>query len=106
MCIMAPEPISTAYFINPSHQSVCPVCVSPLSLLGIGSVKCIPPFIARQRLGIHVSAVTNTPNSRRIVGRAIFYEVCVLENKVSVGPVVVPPIVARYELGEDVPVAT
>jgi hypothetical protein len=21
--IMAPEPISTAYFINPSHQSVC-----------------------------------------------------------------------------------
>jgi hypothetical protein len=23
MYIMAPEPISTAYFINPSHQSVC-----------------------------------------------------------------------------------
>jgi hypothetical protein len=21
--IMAPEPMSTAYFINPSHQSVC-----------------------------------------------------------------------------------
>jgi hypothetical protein len=27
-CIMAPEPISTAYFINPSHQSVC-LYVSP-----------------------------------------------------------------------------
>jgi hypothetical protein len=23
MYIMTPEPISTAYFINPSHQSVC-----------------------------------------------------------------------------------
>jgi hypothetical protein len=23
MCIMAPEHISAAYFINPSHQSVC-----------------------------------------------------------------------------------
>jgi hypothetical protein len=23
MYIMAPEPISTAYVINPSHQSVC-----------------------------------------------------------------------------------
>jgi hypothetical protein len=28
MYFMAPEPISTAYFINPSHQSVS-VCVSP-----------------------------------------------------------------------------
>jgi hypothetical protein len=23
MCIMAHEPISTAYFVNPSHQPVC-----------------------------------------------------------------------------------
>jgi hypothetical protein len=35
---MAPESISTAYFINPSHQSVCPY-VYPPSLLGNGSVK-------------------------------------------------------------------
>jgi hypothetical protein len=26
--IMAPDPISMAYFINPSHQSVC-LCVYP-----------------------------------------------------------------------------
>jgi hypothetical protein len=38
-----------AYFINPSHQSV--LCASPLSLLAKGSVKCIPPTVARQRLG-------------------------------------------------------
>jgi hypothetical protein len=38
MYIMASEPISTAYFINPSHQSVY-VYVYPLSLLGNGSVK-------------------------------------------------------------------
>jgi hypothetical protein len=32
MYIMEPESISTAYFINPSHQSVClSVCVSPYS---------------------------------------------------------------------------
>jgi hypothetical protein len=33
-----PESISTAYFINPSHQSVCPY-VYLLSLLGNDSVK-------------------------------------------------------------------
>jgi hypothetical protein len=45
--IMAPEPISVAYYLNPSHQSVylC-VCV------------CIPPIVARRRLGWHVPAVT------------------------------------------------
>jgi hypothetical protein len=42
----APEPISTAYFINPSHQSlrVC-ICIR-LSLLGNGSVNALP----RQRM--------------------------------------------------------
>jgi hypothetical protein len=46
MHIMAPEPISTAYFINPSHQSVC-LYVYPL-------------IVARQRLGKNVTAATNT----------------------------------------------
>jgi hypothetical protein len=41
MYIMAPEPISTAYFINPSHQSVC-LYVYPLLLLGSGSVETLP----------------------------------------------------------------
>jgi hypothetical protein len=62
MHIMAPDPISTAYFI---HLCVC---------------VCIPPIVARQRLGIlypffivsqlfgkHVSAATNTRNNRRII---------------------------------------
>jgi hypothetical protein len=37
MYIIAPEPISTAYFINLSHQSVC--------------LYVYPFIIARQRLG-------------------------------------------------------
>jgi hypothetical protein len=46
MYIMTPEPISAAYFVNPSHQSVR-VCVSPI--------------VARQRLGKkNVAAATNT----------------------------------------------
>jgi hypothetical protein len=56
--IMAPEPISTEYFINPSHQSVC--------------LYVYLPIVARQRLGRHVTAATNTRNSRRIVGRVVF----------------------------------
>jgi hypothetical protein len=36
MYVMAPEPISMAYFTNPSHQSVC---------------LCIPRMVARKRLG-------------------------------------------------------
>jgi hypothetical protein len=45
MYIMATQPISMAYFINPSHQSVC-VCVLFLSLLGKGFVHMFP----RQRI--------------------------------------------------------
>jgi hypothetical protein len=46
MYIMAPETISTAYFLNPIHQSVClQVYLCPL---------------ARQRLGENVTAATNT----------------------------------------------
>jgi hypothetical protein len=81
-------PISTAYFINPSHQSVS-VCVSVLSLQGNGSVKCIPHFRARQRLDKHVSVATNAPNNRTIVGRAIFYAVMYYKTKVC-GSVCVP----------------
>jgi hypothetical protein len=46
MYIMAPEPISTAYLINPSHQSVY--------------LHVYPPIISRQRPGINVTAATNT----------------------------------------------
>jgi hypothetical protein len=36
--IMTPEPVQTAYFINPSHQCVCIL----LSLLGNASIKTLP----------------------------------------------------------------
>jgi hypothetical protein len=62
MHIMAPEPISTAV-LHKFLPSVCvSVCVSLLSLLRKGSVKCISPFIARKRLGKNVLAATNTHN--------------------------------------------
>jgi hypothetical protein len=41
---MAPEPISKAYFINPSHQSVC-LYVYPLLLLNNGSLKISLPLL-------------------------------------------------------------
>jgi hypothetical protein len=44
--IMAPEPISMAYFINPSHQSVC--------------LYVYLPIVARQQIGKNVSTATNT----------------------------------------------
>jgi hypothetical protein len=99
MYIMAPEPNSTAYFINPSHRPC--VCM------------CIPHSVARHRLGEHVPAATKNcwwcrflcgpylikgesvglciplsllgnnsvkafPRQRRIVGGVIFYAVRVL----------------------------
>jgi hypothetical protein len=67
MHIMAPEPISTAFLINLSYQSVS-MCKSLLLLLGKGSVRCIILFIVRQRFGKHFPAPMNTYNNRRIVG--------------------------------------
>jgi hypothetical protein len=60
---MTPEPISTAYFINPSNQSVC-LCVYPL-------------IVARQQLGKNVTAAKNTyVKNIRIVRRVILYVIC------------------------------
>jgi hypothetical protein len=46
MYIMTPGLISAAYFINPSHQSVC--------------LYAYPLIVARQRLGKKVAAATYT----------------------------------------------
>jgi hypothetical protein len=46
-----------------------------LSLLGKGSVECIPPFIARQRPSNQVPAAKNTLKSRRIA-RRVFLWIC------------------------------
>jgi hypothetical protein len=64
MYIMAPEPISTACFINPFHQSVC--------------LYVYPHVVARQGLGKHVPAETNTRNGCRTVGRVVFCTVRVV----------------------------
>jgi hypothetical protein len=58
MYIVASEPIWTAYFLNPSHQSVC--------------LYVYFPVVSRQRLCKHVPAATNTRNNRRIVGPVVF----------------------------------
>jgi hypothetical protein len=80
--IMTPEPISTAYFINPSHQSVYPPIVARQR------IRKMCPSRARQRLDKHVPATTNTRNNRRIVGRFIFFAVRILskESRRSVLP--------------------
>jgi hypothetical protein len=57
MYIMAPEPISTSYFINPFRLCVC---------------MCITPSAARQRLGKHVLEATNTCNNRKVVDHVVF----------------------------------
>jgi hypothetical protein len=57
---MASELISTSYFVNPSHQSVCLYVYLSFSLLGKGSVKCDPPFVSRQWFGKNITAATNT----------------------------------------------
>jgi hypothetical protein len=58
MCIMAPELTSTAYFINPSHQSVC--------------LHVYPTTVTRQLLGKNVTAATKTNNNINIVEHVIF----------------------------------
>jgi hypothetical protein len=64
MYITALEPFPTAYFINPTHQSVC-LYVDPL-------------LVARQQLDKNVTAATDIRNNRRIVGRVVFYVVRVV----------------------------
>jgi hypothetical protein len=64
MYIMSPEPVSTAYFINPSHQSVC--------------LYVYPPIVTRQRLGKHVPAAMIIRKNRRIIGRVVFCTVRVV----------------------------
>jgi hypothetical protein len=64
MYIVATEPVSTAYFINLCHQSVC--------------LYVYPPIVARQRLGKVYPSLLGNGNSRRIVERVIFCAVRVV----------------------------
>jgi hypothetical protein len=58
MYIVAHESISMPYFINPSHQSVCP-CQYPYIFAGQRLGK-NPPTVARQRLRKILTAATKT----------------------------------------------
>jgi hypothetical protein len=93
MYIMAPEPISTPYFINPSHQSVC---VSLLSLLSNGSISKFPwqrihatiyeLLDACVCLCIRLSLLGNGSvktflRKRRTVGGVVFYAVHVVSEE-------------------------
>jgi hypothetical protein len=80
--------------LRKSLPSVCvSVCVSLISLLRNGPVKCILPFIARQRRGKHFAAAKNICKNKELL------DACVYESAYSL-------IVARQQLGKDLPAAT
>jgi hypothetical protein len=54
----APEPLSTAYFINLSHQYVC-LYVNPL-IIARQRLGKNPPTVSRQGLGKNITAATKT----------------------------------------------
>jgi hypothetical protein len=86
MYIVAPEPISTAYFINRPHQS-----------LSIG----VSHIVARQRLGKYVTSVTNTHATiRELLRGVVFYAVHVVSRKVgfSVFPELLVYVTSRSKL--------
>jgi hypothetical protein len=85
--IMASALISTAYFINPSHQYMC-VCVTPLSLLGNCSVSMLP----RQRIHETIGELSDVSFYMRFVS----YQRRICGS-------VYPLIVARQQLGKHVP---
>jgi hypothetical protein len=80
MYIVAPKPITKAYFINTTHQSVC---------LRVYGLK-----FARKRLGRHVPMATNTSDNIKLIGRVIFMRS------------VYPLVVARRRFGKHVPTTT
>jgi hypothetical protein len=59
MYIKAPEPISTAYFINPSHQSV-PLYVYPPIVTRQRFGEFYPSVVDRQRQVKSFASATNT----------------------------------------------
>jgi hypothetical protein len=103
--IMAPEPILTAYFINPSHQSVS-VCVldSIVATQRLGekhprcneytqqknwtSFLCGPCRLKAELVNVCIplpflgnGSVNTFPKQRRIVGGIVFNAVCAVSEK-------------------------
>jgi hypothetical protein len=84
---MAPEPLSTAYFINPSHQSLCLYAYPHLSLLGNSSVDTF-----------HVNEYTQ--QYKNYWRHNFVYSPCCIK-----GESVYPLIIARQWLGKHIPAA-
>jgi hypothetical protein len=78
MDIMAPEPISTAYFIQPSHQYVC-ICNHSVTVKE-RLYKLLPFVRSKQRKSKHVLAPMNTMKNSGTVW-CFFYTVRVLLNE-------------------------
>jgi hypothetical protein len=68
MYIMASEPISTAYFINPPPISLC-------------FFTCFPHIVARQRLGKKVTAATNTHATIELMDASFLCGPCCIKGK-------------------------
>jgi hypothetical protein len=104
MYIMVPEPISTAYSINPSNQSVCLYVYPRLLMLGNGSLHMFPRqrrivghvvlyavrVVSKESLWVSLcillsllgnGSVNTFPLKRWIVGHVVFYAVHVVSNE-------------------------
>jgi hypothetical protein len=68
--IMAPDPISAAYFIHPSHLSAC-LYVYLISLLGNSLVKDFL-VVCRKRLANNVTAAVDTQKTIAALLYALF----------------------------------
>jgi hypothetical protein len=69
--IMAPELLSTAYFIHPSDQCACQYVH--------------PPIVARQRFGKNVTAATNTQEQQKSYWtHRLLYEPCRIKGKQAI----------------------
>jgi hypothetical protein len=77
MFIMATEPISTAYFTNPSNLPMCLYVYPSYCCKATARLS-----VSLQRLCKHVPETTNARCNSRIVGRLIFYGVRVLSKSV------------------------
>jgi hypothetical protein len=88
MYIMAPEPISTAYFINPSYRPQC--------------LHVYPPVVSRQRLGKNVSVATNTHATVEQLLEASFSMRCVSYQRKVCGKFFAELLVIHYEIQSSV----
>jgi hypothetical protein len=84
--IMAPEPISMAYFFSPSDRSVC-LYLYPLLVARCRLGK-NPSIVAKQRLGKNITAATNTQATiEELLGASFLCGPCrIKESKRSVLP--------------------